>query len=681
MTKRCSKPRIRRDFLAGRGTLLALSAFGLASFALSAPGCSDENLGTAVDASVPVQPVDSGPADTGADVALAPSATDRIKNGDETDVDCGGTAAPKCVVGQACADFADCATDSCIDEVCRSASTSDSRKNGTETDVDCGGNAAPKCSMGRACAADADCRSRNCDRGVCSPGAANGKRDGDETDVDCGGVGADACAVGKGCAVDGDCVSASCNIVACVEATHDDGRKNGDETGVDCGGPTAPACGVGQSCAVATDCASVNCTAKTCVSASANNGVKDGDETDVDCGGTSGRTCGDTRICVKDADCTSLVCKPTGPQQTLRCAAPTNSDGRKNGTETDIDCGGQSGKKCPTTKACVVNSDCVSDGCGYDGTCKEASSCTRHFGGDTCGSGEPGDPNARHESCCAEVSIARPATAGGAYKLDKYQVTAGRMRAALERTNGNLRAWVQANRPAWFSADNDAYLPTNWNEAYVLLGSSQVLGTSDGRGCFRNFGGGSTFWKPKAGEDLNGDIVSIHSQDELDPKVLNCVYPAMLAAVCAMDGKRLPTSAELFYAWSGGDTARKWPWGNVGNPPTTRNDWGNIYATHQYNYKIPNRNSPTNEDTAFIPSPGRRPSGNGPFGHSDLVGTLFDYVMSGSYISQSGSFELHVPTGQAGGGFVTKEGATYPGALKLTTRRRYHAFGGRCARN
>ena len=51
------------------------------------------------------------------------------------------------------------------------------------------------------------------------------------------------------------------------------------------------------------------------------------------------------------------------------------------------------------------------------------------FGGDTCGSGETGAPGAKHESCCTSIAVPRPAADGGPYTLDKYQITAGRMRA------------------------------------------------------------------------------------------------------------------------------------------------------------------------------------------------------------------------------------------------------------
>ncbi len=611
----------------------------------------------------------------GSDDAPLPSPSPSTPSGGRALPTPGGILEKKKGVGDACSTGADCVSDSCITGVCRSASSSDGRKNGDETDVDCGGLAASACALGRACSADHDCRTRNCDEGVCQSGdPANAKRDGYESDVDCGGIAAPGCAVGGACVLDADCASAACVGGACVGERDDDGRRNGEETDVDCGGPTAPACDSGRKCLISNDCGGGACLAGTCAAATASDGLRNGDETDVDCGGASGRDCGDGQACEKDADCTSRAC--VGAQ----CVAPSADDGRKNGDETDVDCGGSSGKSCLISAHCAVDADCQSAACGADGRCKDRVTCTEYLGGETCGAGEIGDPNAIHESCCTEIPVVR-AGPGGNYHLDKYQITAGRMRTALKRTNGDLRGWVQAHRPAWFGPENDVYLPSNWEEAHWLLGASQLLGAADGTGCFRAYGGGSTFWKPQDAEAANGDILSIHSREELDPKVLNCAYPAMLAAVCAMDGKRLPTAPELLFAWSGGDATRPWPWGAVGSPPTTRNDWGNPYAVHQYNYKNPNRNSPTNEDTAFLPPPGRKPAGYGPFGHADLVGALFDVAVNGVIINASGSYEMHLPQSQLQTGtFRTAEIATYPGSIKLVPSRRYHAFGSRCAR-
>ena len=63
----------------------------------------------------------------------------------------------------------------------------DGEANGDETDVDCGGSCGP-CALGSACGGAEDCASGVCGEGVCLREACeNGEQDLDESDVDCGG--------------------------------------------------------------------------------------------------------------------------------------------------------------------------------------------------------------------------------------------------------------------------------------------------------------------------------------------------------------------------------------------------------------------------------------------------------------------------------------------------------------
>jgi hypothetical protein len=61
-----------------------------------------------------------------------------------------------------------------------------------------------------------------------------------------------------------------------------------------------------------------------------------------------------------------------GTCQSGRCIpAPTCTDGLKNGTETDIDCGGGC-PRCPSSKRCAGAADCASGFC-LDATCQACS--------------------------------------------------------------------------------------------------------------------------------------------------------------------------------------------------------------------------------------------------------------------------------------------------------------------
>jgi hypothetical protein len=60
-------------------------------------------------------------------------------------------------------------------------------RDGDETDVDCGGSCKLACAGGAHCSVAADCQSRQCDAGVCAPPTcSDGVQDGGETGVDCG---------------------------------------------------------------------------------------------------------------------------------------------------------------------------------------------------------------------------------------------------------------------------------------------------------------------------------------------------------------------------------------------------------------------------------------------------------------------------------------------------------------
>jgi hypothetical protein len=75
---------------------------------------------------------------------------------------------------------------------------------GDESDVDCGGGCGT-CPEGGQCTEASDCESTACNSGVCAAPACNdGVRDGFETDVDCGSA-CGACAIGKQCYGDSDC--------------------------------------------------------------------------------------------------------------------------------------------------------------------------------------------------------------------------------------------------------------------------------------------------------------------------------------------------------------------------------------------------------------------------------------------------------------------------------------------
>ncbi len=89
---------------------------------------------------------------------------DRIRDGSETDVDCGGACQP-CATAAHCSAPADCQSAACDAGACRAPSCTDGVRDGIESDVDCGG-ACPKCTIGQICAASSDCAAGTCNNSV-----------------------------------------------------------------------------------------------------------------------------------------------------------------------------------------------------------------------------------------------------------------------------------------------------------------------------------------------------------------------------------------------------------------------------------------------------------------------------------------------------------------------------------
>ena len=295
-------------------------------------------------------------------ICAAPGCTDNVLNGAETDIDCGGSTCSKCVATKKCNGAGDCASGVCSGGVCQKANCTDKAQNGAETDVDCGGSTCPKCDIKKACKGALDCKSGVCVTGVCSAVSCTDKvKNGDESDVDCGGSNCGGCSTGKKCMAAKDCQNDVCSGGICAVPTCSDWAKNDKETDVDCGGTTCPACADSKQCKQASDCQSAVCSSGKCAAPTCTDKVKNGKETDTDCGGAC-PGCAVGKQCVSTADCQSKVCSVG------KCQVSTCTDKVKNGAETDVDCGGGACAKCTYGKQCKANTDCTSTSC-QSGSC------------------------------------------------------------------------------------------------------------------------------------------------------------------------------------------------------------------------------------------------------------------------------------------------------------------------
>jgi hypothetical protein len=102
------------------------------------------------------------PCPTGSCITAAPAdrCSDRVLDGDETDIDCGGSCGT-CGAGAVCALASDCESGAC-DGHCAAPTCSDGRLDGFESDLDCGSPCATKCAPGKRCTVDLDCASGSC---------------------------------------------------------------------------------------------------------------------------------------------------------------------------------------------------------------------------------------------------------------------------------------------------------------------------------------------------------------------------------------------------------------------------------------------------------------------------------------------------------------------------------------
>jgi hypothetical protein len=181
-------------------------------------------------------------------LCAAPNCSDATKNQAETDIDCGGQCGAVCTIGKGCSTVGDCDPGAAGVAECLLVGTAticmncgDGTKNGNEADVDCGGSCATDCVSGQTCGGNGDCDSNLCVGGLCA-GCADATQNGSETDVDCGGADCGPCFGGKICAANADCLSGSCVGGFCALGATASSCNQGDQclNGV-CGGGTIPA--------------------------------------------------------------------------------------------------------------------------------------------------------------------------------------------------------------------------------------------------------------------------------------------------------------------------------------------------------------------------------------------------------------------------------------------------------
>ncbi len=205
------------------------------------------------------------------------------------------------------------------------------------------------------------------------------------------------------------------------------------------------------------------------------------------------------------------------------------------------------------------------------------------------------------ESCCTSLPVP-----GGSYRidaselcpasvspfcLDRYEVTVGRFRAFVS----SYDAWRAAGNPLEGAGAHPHVPGSGWQPAW-----SEQLPVSAQE--FQDQG------------HLRHTAVSNTWDGVEDQPIANVTWLEAFA-FCIWDQARLPTAAEWEYAAGHGDENRIYPWGDTPQPSIAVADIACAY------------DGEPDCSVWDIASVGSFPAGRGFFGHDDMAGSLWEWVL------------------------------------------------------
>lgn len=266
------------------------------------------------------------------------------------------------------------------------------------------------------------------------------------------------------------------------------------------------------------------------------------------------------------------------------------------------------------------------------------------------------------ESCCTSLAVpAQSFTLGGrveeptsaatvsAFSLDKYEVTVGRFQAFIK----DYDAWRSAGNPVAGAGAHPLIADSGWHSDWSLPQTAAELESQAGIQC-----------------SSLGQTVTAGSTE----LPINCVTWLEAYAFCIWDRARLPTEAEWEAAATGGDEGRPFPWG-TSEPDRTRAAYDCV------------GDGSVAQDCAItdILDVGERPAGGGRWGHQDLAGNVWEWVLDfyRTYPPTAHDYAnvTSVPYRSIRGSGWASEGVDLRSPIRynsLPTARR-SAFGFRCA--
>jgi formylglycine-generating enzyme required for sulfatase activity len=191
---------------------------------------------------------------------------------------------------------------------------------------------------------------------------------------------------------------------------------------------------------------------------------------------------------------------------------------------------------------------------------------------------------------------------------------------------------------------------------------------------------------------LYDPLCNIREPEERANHPINCLDWELADAFCKAVGKRLPTEGEWEFATRGSD-GRKYPWGD--DPPLTG---GFLNACGKecvaWGKKHPDPDNPltamypVDDGFATTAPVGSFPKGVSPFGLSDVVGNVWEWV--GDWYAPYGPDKVTDPKGPATGTERVLRGGAWNGSdaawvrptyrFKINPKLRSHGIGVRCAK-
>jgi hypothetical protein len=239
------------------------------------------------------------------------------------------------------------------------------------------------------------------------------------------------------------------------------------------GGAVCDANGNCVGCNSTADCTSpMICLSQMCSAPTCTDNTKDGTETDIDCGGNACPGCADSKMCDVDSDCQHDFCKSG------ICTLPTCSDNVQNGNETDVDCGGAGFNGLNACPACGVNKKCSHDSDCTTGLCS-GGKCVTKDNGVACTGNAQCTSNVCSTNGAGNCCAAACSPAGGTCGATGCDAT-------------GACVFPAASTPCGTAACIDGAATSSQTTAQTCDGGGTCAGTTTSCGAYRCAAGGTT---------------------------------------------------------------------------------------------------------------------------------------------------------------------------------------------